>query len=152
MPHTLERSVSVSASRERVWGWLCDPRTFTQGNLPPWRVEFVAERAGGPVDFTPGVFTNHHGPGINFPAIIREVNPPEFRSMEYLYGSYAISLRLIRPTWLTFRLEAIDGGTRVQVRLDSYVRSWFAPFWTVGQSIFWWSFLSSAKILWWFKR
>lgn len=150
-PHSVKRSALVSASREKVWGWLCDPKTFTQGNLPPWRVEFLPGWEGGPADFTPGVYNNHHGPFMNLPAIITEVRPPEYRAMDYLYGSSILTLRMIRPTRLQFWLEDVDGKTRVTLQLDSLVHRWWGWFWTLGQSAFWGSFFVGMKGLFWFR-
>jgi len=150
-PHAVKRSALVGATREKIWAWLCDPKTFTQGNLPPWRVEFLPGWEGGPADFTPGVYNNHHGPLMNLPAIITEVRAPEYRAMDYLYGSSIITLRMIRPTRLQFWLEDVDGKTRVTLQLDSLVHRWWGWFWTLGQSIFWWSFFGGMKGLFWFR-
>ena len=150
-PHTVKRSAIVGAAREKVWAWLCDPKTFTQGNLPPWRVEFLPGWEGGPADFTPGVYNNHHGPFMNLPAVITEVRAPEYRAMEYLYGSSVITLRMIRPTRLQFWLEDVDGKTRVTLQLDSLVHRFWGWFWTLSQSIFWWSFFGGMKGLFRFR-
>ncbi|HAB58678.1 MAG TPA: hypothetical protein DCE75_11570, partial [Acidimicrobiaceae bacterium] len=31
----------IERPRTQVWAWLCDPGTFTDGQIPPWRVEFL---------------------------------------------------------------------------------------------------------------
>ncbi|MFM1847401.1 MAG: hypothetical protein RL417_875 [Pseudomonadota bacterium] len=151
-PHVVKRSVTVSAPREKVWGWLCNPDTFTKGNLPPWRVEFLPVTEGGPADFTPGVYTNHHGPFMNLPSIITEVRAPEYRSMDYLYGSSIITLRMIRPTRLQFWLEEKNGTTTVTLQLDSLVHRWWGWLWTGAQSVFWWSFLLGIKVMFAVRR
>jgi hypothetical protein len=117
--------------------WLNDPATFTEGQVWPYRVEFVD---GG---FEPGVLNVHHGPLILFAGAIGEVRSPEdgdgvgFRDLRYFYGSYAISPRLARPTRLRFRAEELDGATLVTVRLDSFVRGGFVGPWDYAQRIFW---------------
>lgn len=151
-PHAMKRSIVVGAPREAVWGWLCDPQTFTRGNLPPWRVEFLPAVEGGPSDFTPGVYTNHHGPLMNLPSVITAVRRPEYRAMDYLYGSAIITLRMIRPTRLQFWLAEVEGGTEVTVQLDSLVHRWWGWFWTLAQVPFWWSFLLGMKGLFWFRK
>jgi hypothetical protein len=79
----------------RVWAWLNDPATFTEGQIWPFRVEFVD---GG---FEPGVLNAHHGPFLNLAGAIGEVQGFErgvaHRDLKYFYGSYAISPRLVRP-------------------------------------------------------
>lgn len=119
-----------------VWTWLNDPATFTEGQVWPYRVEFVD---GG---FEPGVLNVHHGPLLNFAGVIGEVRPPTpdaagYRDLPYFYGSYAISPRLIRPTRLQFWVEKTAGGTAVTLQVDSLVRPWFGWYWTLAQSIFW---------------
>jgi len=120
----------------RVWAWLNDPATFVDGQVWPYRVEFVD---GG---FEPGVLNVHHGPFLNVAGVIGEVRGPEagdtaYRDLPYFYGSYAISPRLVRPTRLQFWAESAAGGTAVTLQLDSLVRRPFARPWGVAQGIFW---------------
>jgi hypothetical protein len=119
----------------RVWAWLNDPATFTEGQIWPFRVEFVD---GG---FEPGVLNAHHGPFLNLAGAIGEVRGFErgdaYRDLKYFYGSYAISPRLVRPTRLQFWAGESDGGTLVRLRLDSLVHRWFGRTWGRSQSIFW---------------
>jgi hypothetical protein len=97
----------------RVWAWLNDPATFTEGQIWPFRVEFVD---GG---FEPGVLNAHHGPFLNLAGAIGEVQGFErgvaYRDLKYFYGSYAISPRLVRPTRLRFWAEESGGGTLVKL-------------------------------------
>jgi hypothetical protein len=124
----------------RVWDWLNDPATFTEGQVWPFRVEFVD---GG---FEPGVLNVHHGPLINFAGVIGEVRGPvegraAYRDLKYFYGSYALSLRLFRPTRLQFWAEPAPeigaGVTLVTLQLDSLVRGSFAGAWELSQRAFW---------------
>lgn len=120
---------------DAVWRWLNDPATFTEGQIWPFRVEFVN---GG---FEPGVLNVHHGPFINFAGVIGEVRDPgkeavAYRDLKYFYGSYALSLRLARPTRLQFWAEPAS-GTRVTLQLDSFIREPFVRPWQLAQKIFW---------------
>ena len=122
--------------RGRVWAWLNDPATFVEGQVWPFRVEFVD---GG---FEPGVLNVHHGPLINFAGVIGEVRDPEdgvtaYRDLKYLYGSYALSPRLSRPTRLQFWAGEEAGGTTVTLQLDSLVRRSFVRPWDLAQRVFW---------------
>ena len=137
--HVYERSFVVALPIERVWGWINDPATFTQGQVWPYRVEFVD---GG---FEPGVLNVHHGPFLNVAGVIGEVRDPEpgaaaYRDLKYFYGSYALSPRLVRPTRLRFwaaEVASPAGGTRVSLELDSLVRGPFVPVWELSQRVFW---------------
>lgn len=134
--HVYRRSFTTPHPRGRVWAWLNDPATFTEGQVWPYRVEFVD---GG---FEPGVLNVHHGPLINFAGAIGEVRGPgediiAHRDLKYFYGSYAISPRLARPTRLQFWAEESEGGTLVTVQLDSLVRRPFVRVWDLSQRVFW---------------
>ena len=100
--HAHRHSFTTPAPRGRVWAWLVDPATFTDTQVPPWRVEFLG---GG---FETGVLCNHHGPGLNLPGVLGEIREGEYRDLRYLYGAHAVSLRLLRPTRLQFWLADAD--------------------------------------------
>jgi hypothetical protein len=134
--HVFERDWLVDRPVDRVWRWLNDPRTFTETQVWPFRVEFIN---GG---METGVLNTHHGPLMSFTGVVGDVHPPGdtpgYRDLQYLYGSYAISLRLIRPTRLQFWVEAESPrSTRLRVRLDSLVSPRIAGLWTRAQSLFW---------------
>ena len=122
---------------ERVWAWLNDPATFVESQIWPYRVEFVD---GG---FEPGVLNVHHGPFLNVAGAIGEVrgpggDRPAFRDLQYFYGSYALTPRLVRPTRLRFWAEENGpSGTSVTLRLDSLVRESFVKPWDFSQKVFW---------------
>jgi len=140
-PHAFERDWHLDRPGEGVWRWLNDPRTFTDSQVWPFRVEFIdhGDRRG----MEPGVLNVHHGPLMSFHGVVGDVVPPGdngrggYRDLQYGYGSYAGSLRLVRPTRLQFWVDAEDGGCRLKVRLDSLVRPWLAGWWTLGQRVFW---------------
>ena len=134
--HAYQKSFATDHPIGRVWAWLNDPATFVEGQIWPYRVEFVD---GG---FEPGVLNVHHGPFLNAAGAIGEVRGPNtdgaaYRDLKYFYGSYAISPRLARPTRLQFWAEESRGKTTVTLRLDALVRRRFAGVWGLSQRIFW---------------
>ena len=136
VPHVYRRTFRTSHPVGRVWGWLNDPATFVEGQVWPFRVEFVD---GG---MEPGVLNVHHGPFMSFAGAIGEVRGPEegapaYRDLKYFYGSYAISPRLVRPTRLQFWVEEADNATEVTLQVDSLARRRFARFWDLLQRVFW---------------
>ena len=133
--HSFQRVFSVNSNTDDVWRWINDPRTFIDAQLPPYRVEFIPER------FEVGVLNNHHGPGLNLPAVITVMQEPEYREMRYLYGSYVISPRIIRPTLIQFWLDPTnDGATQLRLVLQSWVHPWVSGLWTAFQKLFWCAF------------
>ena len=133
--HSYRKTFVVGHPIERVWAWLNDPATFVEGQVWPYRVEFVD---GG---FEPGVLNVHHGPFLNVAGAIGEVRGPgerpAYRDLKYFYGSYALSPRLARPTRLQFWAEEGGEGTVVTLRLDALVRRPFVRTWDLGQRTFW---------------
>ncbi len=130
--HEFVRHFHVDLPLADVWAWLNDPETFIRGQIWPWRVEFI----GGGME--PGVLCNHTGPWMNFPAIIGEVREPVYRDLQYLYGAYAISHRLVRPKRLQFWTKARpSGGTDVRIALECYTHRRFARIWSGMQRLFW---------------
>ena len=134
--HYFERSFSVQAPIESVWEWLNTPSTFVDGQLFPFRVEFVAHD-DGEADFRPGVLCNHHGPLMSFAGVIGKLVPHSYRDLQYFYGSYAISFRIIRPTRLQFWLQQAADEVIVTVGVDSLVRKGWHTIWNLGQYLFW---------------
>ncbi len=132
----------VGHDRGAVWAWLNRPATFTDGQVPPWRVEFVRPD-GSPGGFEPGTWTAHHGPGMLFAGVLGESVEPApgvtaYRDLRYGYGSYAGSLRLARPTRLQFWSDdAGEGACTVTVQLDADVARWLAPVWDRAMAVFW---------------
>ena len=119
----------------RVRRWLNDPATFIEGQIWPYRVEFVD---GG---FEPGVLNVHRGPFLNLAGAIGEVRgfgrSVAYRDLKYFYGSYVISPRFVRPTRLQFWAEESAGGTQVTLQVDSLVRRRLARVWSLSQRVFW---------------
>lgn len=141
VPHVYERTFTVPFPRDRVWAWLNRPETFTRGQVWPFRVEFVP-RPDGTTGFAEGVQTAHHGPLMSFAGVLGALHDPEpgrtaYRDLRYYYGSYALSLRLVRPTRLEFWADEVPDGTRVRLRLSSHVRRGLERLWTRAQDAFW---------------
>lgn len=138
VPHAYEVSFRVSAPRSEVWAWLEDPATFVDGQIWPFRVEFVSADPAVAPGFTVGGLNVHHGPLMCFAGQLTTIREGAYRSLHYFYGSYVLSLRLLRPTCLEFWVEdASDGSTEVRLRVSSFVRPWLAGTWSALQRLFW---------------
>jgi hypothetical protein len=151
--HVLDRSWDFSVPRKVLWDWLNDPRTFTRGQIPPFKVEFLDLPSGEPGGFVPGCLNVHHGPLMSFHGVSGEVRDREYRDLLYSYGSYAVSLRLARPVRLQFWFEERgEGKSRLRLRLDTHTRSWFTPIWGAVNRFFWWNFGLSARLVLRFRK
>lgn len=130
-------SFEVKADEGAVWNWLNDTKTFTDTQYWPYKVEFYSpdpdEISNG---FNEGVLTNHHGPLISFAGQLIKVSK-SYRDLQYSYGSYAFSFRLIRPYRLEFKTESDGGMTTITGTLSAYVRPSINDLWTKMQKIFW---------------
>lgn len=118
---------------QKIWRQLQLRETFTQGQLPPYRVEFDAPEQKGP--FKKGELNIHHGPLLSAHGVIGEVSD-SYRDLQYLYGSYVLSFRWIRPVRLEFFKE--PGG--LKLKLTSYVHPLWAGPWHLINVIFWSAF------------
>jgi hypothetical protein len=113
-----------------IWKKLQRRETFTKGQLFPYRVEFAASSQEG--EFLPGELNIHHGPFLGVHGAVGEVTDL-YRSLEYFYGSYVVSFRLVRPV----RLEFFREGSGLKLKLKVYVRPWFRPVWRLCNFILW---------------
>ena len=136
--HAFEQQWTVGRSRAAVWEWLCDPATFTDGQLRPFRVEFLTN-AAGQTGFSEGVYNAHVGPFMSFSGVLGTIVHERYRDLQYFYGSYAVSHGLFRPTRLQFWLDdgPDDSSTVLRLRLDSYVRRRAVGSWETLMGIFW---------------
>ena len=141
-PHAIERAWHLDRPVGVVWKWLNDPRTFTQTQVFPFRVEFIDD--GQHDGMMPGTLNAHHGPLMSFHGVVGDVVPPDddgrngYRDLQYAYGSYWLSMRVVRPTRLQFWLDATgQGQCDLRMRLDSFVRPWIRGVWTRGNAVFW---------------
>ena len=145
--HVFEFRFTPTRSMDATWAWLMRPETFTQGQLWPWRVEFLEtplENGTVARGFEVGTLNAHHGPLMNFCGVITRVETADDvceRDLEYGYGAYAIGFRFIRPRLLTIRVTRVDEThCEVMVRVTSHVRRGWNRIWTLGQRGFWPSF------------
>lgn len=132
--HSFRKEYRINHSPEKIWHWLNDPKTFTDNQVWPYRVEFTP--AAGQKDFQEGVFNSHHGPFMSFSGVLGEIKS-DYRDLKYLYGSYFLSFRWIRPHRLQFWTEPKNDHTVLTMQLDSYVTPSFYKFWNWGQKLFW---------------
>lgn len=131
-------SFSIPADEPTVWKWLNDTKTFTDTQYWPYKVEFYSpDPAKIPNGFNQGILTNHHGPFINFAGKLMTVEDNHYRDLQYTYGSYALSFRIIRPYRLEFKTEEEDGVTTITGTVSTYVKPAWDNFWTSMQKIFW---------------
>ena len=136
--HCFETRFRIGASAERVWAWLEDPRTFVDGQVWPFRVEFLSTEPGVAPGFSVGGLNIHHGPLLCLAGQLTEIEEGAYRSLHYLYGSHVLSLRFVRPTRLEFWVDAAENdSTEVRLRLESHVRGGCERIWTRLQSLFW---------------
>lgn len=150
--HAFERTWTVRRPVRPLWEWLNDPRTFTESQVWPFRVEFIDDPNLGVSGMQQGVLNIHHGPLLSVHGRVGDVRPPDddgtggYRDLQYGYGSYAISLRLVRPTRLQFWVDRKDDATStLRVRLDSFVTPKFERWWERGLRLFWSRFPNWAE-------
>ncbi len=143
--HTYSFDVKVAATEKSVWSWLNDPRTFTDTQVWPYRVEFYSpDPARISNGFNEGVVTNHTGPFVNFAGVLTKIEP-NYRDLQYYYGSYAISFRLVRPFRLEFKTASDGNETTITCTISSYVKPSFYGTWDFLNRQFWKSFRRWSK-------
>lgn len=132
-----EFSFSIEAPEQHVWKWLNDTKTFTDTQYWPYKVEFYSpDNDVTPNGFHEGVLTTHFGPFVNFAGILTKIEP-NYRDLQYTYGSYAISPRLIRPYRLEFHTKTDQTQTIITGRLSAYVTPSLYNLWGKSQLTFW---------------
>jgi hypothetical protein len=134
-----EHTWRIGRPRSAVWAWLCDPATFVDGQIPPFRVEFLTNEHGE-TGFAEGVYNGHVGPFMSFSGVLGTIEPERYRDLQYFYGSYAVSHALFRPTRLQFWLDDDpddEGATNLRLRLDTFVRSPAVGVWHRMMRVFW---------------
>lgn len=128
---------TINRPRAEVWRWLCDPATFTDGQIPPFRVEFLTNTTGQS-GFNEGVYNAHVGPLMSFSGVLGEIDAEKYRDLQYFYGSYAVSHALFRPVRLQFWLDESDSATTVlRLQLDTFVRERALGVWQKLMGVFW---------------
>ena len=146
LDHKYSFSRKIKASETTIWNWLNQMDTFTKHQVWPYKVEFYSpDPAKIKEGFNEGILTNHIGPFINFPGKITSILV-NYRDLQYFYGSYAISHRIIRPYRLEFStLKQTEGFTILNCTLRSYVKPGWIRFWQLGLKFFWSSFKKWSK-------
>ncbi len=113
-----------------VWKKIQRRETFTKGQIFPYEVKFASDSQEG--EFHPHELNIHHGPLLSLHGAIGEVTP-NYRSLDYFYGSYVLSFRLVRP----IKLEFFREDTILKLKLRTYVRPWFKVIWHLGNIVSW---------------
>lgn len=146
-----EIEFTVNALCTDVHEWLMRKDTFSSGQLPPYKVEFLQNTLSEYMLL--GDKTNHHGPFIQFAGEITKVDPGQYRRLDYYYGSYALSFRWARPVCLEITTTPTENkSTLVKLGLQTDVHWFFAPIWKLMMLLFWNQFVVNVKILWFFKN
>jgi len=149
--HVYSFDVAIDAPSTTVWKWLNDPKTFTDTQIWPFKVEFYSPDPSTISNgFNEGVLTNHTGPFINFAGVLQEIKE-NYRDLQYYYGSYAISFGLVRPFRLEFETKEDSHKTIITCTISSYVKSSFYMIWDRLNTFFWkrfkkWSTKSILKL------
>lgn len=146
--HRFNLEFEINESKEKIWTWLNKPETFTDTQIPPYKVEFYSpDPENIPNGMNEGVLNIHHGPFINFAGVMGKIEPNQYRDLQYFHGSYAFSLRWIRPYRLEFWIEEGKNKTsKVRMQLSTWVRPWISGIWTSFQKLFW------SRFEGWMKR
>lgn len=130
----IERTFDFSIDKiDYAWEKLQKRETFVDGQVFPYRVEFDNDQQFG--TFKSGELNIHHGPLLSVHGEIGEMND-HYRGLDYFYGSYVFSFRIVRPTQLEFFRE----GNQIKMKLHCYVAPWFKSIWELGNKLFWSSF------------
>ena len=137
--HSHKFSFSVKKSAQDTWNWLNKAETFTDTQIPPYKVEFYSpDPETIPNGFHEGVLNIHHGPFINFAGVLTKIDDLKYRDLQYYYGSYAFNLRWIRPYRLQFWLnEKSENEVELTAEISSWVKPWISGTWSFFQSLFW---------------
>ena len=149
-----EISFTVPTTPKKAFDWLLKKKTFTRGQFPPYKVEFIPKNKD-PFMKT-GDYTTHHGPFIQFAGVMTEVTD-RYRRLDYMYGSYAISFRFFRPLCLEVSVENYDTSSNkekalIKLKLTTGVHKYLNGLWSLMMNFFWPQFAINAKVLWWFKN
>lgn len=133
--HCFKTSWLIKKPIKAIWKTLNTMETFSNAQLFPYRVEFVD--SDKKAAFKTGVWTNHHGPLLNACGQIGEMKTHEYRDLNYSYGSYVLSFRVIRPVRLQFFFREDPNGTLLSVQFDCFVAPSLYKCWDILMKIFW---------------
>ena len=128
----------IARPRAELWAWLDDPATFAEGQVAPYRTEFV-ENEDGEGGFAEGAYHGQVGPLMSLTGVLGAVEPDRYRDQQYFFGSYIASRSLFRPTRLQFWLDDGPGAncTVLRVRLDAHIRRRAQGTWERMMRSFW---------------
>ena len=112
------------------WKKLQRRETFVNSQIPPYKVEFNYHKQEG--FFEKNELNIHFGPFLHLPALVGDIND-NYRDLNYLYGAYVISFRIIRPV----RLEFFKEEKSITLKLQSYVNPTLEKPWIYMNNIFW---------------
>ncbi|MEM6829603.1 MAG: hypothetical protein AAF551_03745 [Bacteroidota bacterium] len=143
--HIHKFSFHVPHTSDKVWKWLNNTKTFTDTQVWPYKVEFYSPEPDKiPNGFHEKVLTNHTGPFVNFAGKLTSITTT-YRELQYFYGSYAFSFRLIRPYRLEFWTSENESSTTLTCAMSSYVKPGVYKIWNTAQKIFWKRFVKWAS-------
>ena len=126
-----EKKIKVDPSKlNEFWEKLNLRETFIDAQFFPYKVEFATGLKSG--CFQTGELNIHHGPFLSVHGSVGKVSE-NYRDLNYFYGSYALSFRLVRPT----RLEFLKENDGIRLKLHAFIKPWFAPIWRMGNNFFW---------------
>ena len=123
---------------QKSWDKLQLRETFVVGQPFPYKVEFDSSEQFG--KFKSGELNIHHGPLLSVHGRITDITET-FRGLDYFYGSYVLSFRVVRPV----KLEFFKKENCIEMKLTSYVRPWFKKFWELINNILWKAFPRTLK-------
>lgn len=115
---------------QQFWNKLLLRETFTKDQIFPYRVEFSDTSQEGYM--IPGELNIHHGPFLSVHGAVGEITK-NYRNLNYFYGSYVLSFRLVRPVQLEFFKE----DQFIKLKFKVYLRPWFSPIWEFSNRILW---------------
>jgi hypothetical protein len=133
--HIFTKEYDSPYTESQIWDWLNDPKTFIDNQTWPFRVEFLRNENQKQY-FEKGVLNTHHGPMLSLAGEIGEVTP-HYRDLQYYYGSYVFSFRLVRPFRLEFWTDNRGDKRILKMQLSSHVTPSFYKIWNWDQNIFW---------------
>lgn len=152
-----EISFTLPVTQKVAFEWLLKKKTFSRGHLPPYKVEFVPDDKEA-LFMKVGDYTNHHGPFLQFAGVLTKITS-NYRRLDYMYGSHAISARMFRPLCLELWVKDMPGTVTskkpkcvVKLRLTTGVCKNASGLWTLMMKIFWPQFAINAKLLWMFSK
>lgn len=133
--HTYQQEWDVNCDEQKMWAWLNSVSTFRDNQALPYVVEFLDPESPQDPQFRVGVDTNHYGPFLNAAGVITQMDTLKYRDLQYYYGSFVFSFRLVRPVRLEFFYDS--SNKKLKMVMTNYVRSFFVSLWQTLLGWFW---------------